>query len=63
MTPILTPSDLEHLNETELKSKFCDLQAYLAVPRTVEQISEALTSLEILRAVIRRRTKLPGRAP
>lgn len=61
MTPIITPSELEPLTETELKSKFCDLQAYLAVPRTVEQISEALISLENIRQAIRcRRTHRPS---
>lgn len=55
MTPIITTSELEPLTETELKSRFCDMQAYLAVPRTVEQISEALISLENIRQAIRRR--------
>jgi hypothetical protein len=52
MTPIITPSELEHLNETELKSKFCDLQAYLSLPRSVEELSDALASLNNIRQAI-----------
>jgi hypothetical protein len=55
MTPIITPSELEHLTDIELKSRFCDMQAYLVVPRTVEQISEALISLDNIRQAIRKR--------
>lgn len=55
MTPIITPSELEHLNETELKSRFCDVQAYLSLPRSAEELSETLTSLENIRQAIRRR--------
>ena len=55
MTPIITTSELEHLNETELKSKFCDLQAYLSLPRSVEELSDALASLDNVRQAIRRR--------
>lgn len=55
MTPIITTSELEHLNETELKSKFCDLQAYLSLPCTAEELSDAMISLDIIRQAIRRR--------
>lgn len=55
MSPIITPSELEHLTETELKSKFCDLQAYLSLPRSVEELSDAMVSLDNIRQAIRQR--------
>jgi hypothetical protein len=64
MTPIITPSELEPLTETELKSKFCDLQAFLAFPRSAEEVSDALISLNNIRqAIRRRRTMLEGHHP
>lgn len=60
MTPIITASDLEHLNEIELKSKFCDLQAYLSLPRSVEELSDAMISLDNIRRAIRQRREYRG---
>jgi len=53
MTPIVSPSELEHLNESELRSKFCDIQASLSLPRTLEEVADALASLENIRQAIR----------
>ncbi len=53
MTPIISLSELEHLNETELRSKFCDIQASLSLPRSLEEVSDALASLENIRQAIR----------
>ena len=52
MTPIITRSELEHLNEPELHSKFCDIQASLSLPRSLEEVAEALASLENIRQAI-----------
>jgi len=60
MTPILTPSELEHLTETELKSKFCDLQAWLSLPRSAEELSDALQSLDNIRQAVRLRRQMRG---
>lgn len=58
MTPIITPSELEHLTETELKSKFCDLQAWLSLPRSAEELSDALQSLDNIRQAVRLRRQM-----
>lgn len=60
MTPIITPSELEHLTETELKSKFCDLQAWLSLPCSAEELSDAMISLENIRQAIRQRRQIRG---
>lgn len=60
MTQIITPSELEHLTETELHSKFCDIQKELSRPLPVEQQTQKRITLEnIHQAIKRRRMKGP----
>jgi hypothetical protein len=61
MTQIINPSELEHLTETELRSKFCDILKDLS-RSTLEPAEQyqVRTSLENIRqAILRRRLHCP----